>query len=99
MAETPVERLRRELRELESKREKKLIDDEQYFSDLEYIRNRLREQQEYEVRVPYKPGAEAEQKFQEVKRQLKGDEGVLPYRYMRQYEKKVWLLKKHTRWV
>ena len=72
MAETPVERLRRELRELEDKRLRNEIGDVEYFAELDVLRKRLQEGQQAQVQVPYEPGAKEREYYFDVQEALEG---------------------------
>ena len=73
MAETPVERLRRELRELEDKRLRNEIGDVEYFAELDVLRKRLQEGQQAQVQVPYEPGAKEREYYFDVQEKLEGE--------------------------
>ena len=79
MAETPVERLRRELRELEDKRLRNEIGDVEYFAELDVLRKRLQEGQAAQVQVPYEPGAREREYYFDVQKSLEGEGAARKY--------------------
>jgi len=87
MAETNVERLRRELRELEDKYNRNEIGPTDYFLDLEYLRNRLRDEQAKEVQIPYEPGFRERELYFDVQQGLEGVGTEVPRIYASEYEK------------
>ena len=79
MAETPIERLRRQLRELEDKRLRNEIGDVEYFSELDVLRKRLQEGQKTQVQVPYEPGAKEREYYFDVQEKLEGEGAARKY--------------------
>jgi hypothetical protein len=72
MAETPVERYRRQLRELEERRIKDEIGAVEYFAEIDRIRPLLKESQEIETQLLETPGAQTTSKYFDVRSNLYG---------------------------
>ena len=72
MAETPVERYRRQLRELEERRIKDEIGAVEYFAEIDRIRPLLKESQENETQLLETPGAQTTSKYFDVRSNLYG---------------------------
>ena len=87
MAETNVERLRRELLELEEKYRRDEIKTNDYFAELDYLRKRLRDEQALEVQTPYDPGVQERERYFDVQKSLEGIGTEVPYIYASEYEK------------
>ena len=76
MAETLVEKFRRQLRELEERRRNDEIGDVEYFAETDRIRGLLKENQEIETSLKAPPGADTTSKYFDVRKALVGFENT-----------------------